>query len=83
MGKIKSMVMEAEELAQENFDMGRNEFCALAADTYKGKVSFNMQMRAAVEHYDLIQSELRAHYDRLDNEYADNRAIKEMQRYGF
>ena len=83
MGKVKDLIIAAEKLAQDNFDMGRNEFCALAADTFKGKLSFNIQMRAAIEHYDVIQIELNEHYDRLDNEYADNRAMKEMQRYGF
>ena len=82
MGKVKDLIITAEKLATDNFDMGRNEFCALAADTFKGKLSFNIQMRAAVEHYDVIQIEMNAHYNRLDNEYADNRAIKEMQRYG-
>ena len=59
MGKVKSLVMDGEDIACENFNMSRNEFVAHAWTICKGN---NLVHRAAIEHYDVIQREL--------NEYA-------------
>ena len=55
MGKVKSLVMDGEDIACENFNMPRNEFVAHAWTICKGN---NLVHRAAIEHYDVIQKEL-------------------------
>jgi hypothetical protein len=55
MGKVKAMLMDAEDFACENFNVPRNEFVAKAWVFAKKN---NQLHRAAIEHYDVIQQEL-------------------------
>lgn len=55
MGAVKSLIMDGEEFAQENYNMGRNEFVAEAWTFAKGN---NIIHRAAIEHYDVIKEEM-------------------------
>lgn len=81
MGHFKNLLIQAEQLAQDNFNMGRNEFCALAADTFKSHFGFNNMMRASVEHYDRIQIDLNDHYDRMAEEAEYNRQLKQFNEF--
>jgi len=58
MSKIKVAIMDGEEFAQENYNISRNEFCALAFAKFK---PMSIQARAAVESYDEIQNDLKAY----------------------
>lgn len=55
MAKVKAAVIEAQEFAQENYGMGRNEFVAHAWTFAKGN---NLIHRAAIEEYDVIREDL-------------------------
>lgn len=64
MGKVKSAVMDGEEFAQENYNISRNEFCALAFAKFK---PMSIEARAAVESYDMIQGDLKEYEKYLVN----------------
>lgn len=55
MANVKSLMMNGEEIAQENYNMARNEFIAHAWDISKGN---NIVHRAAIEAYDVIKEDL-------------------------
>jgi hypothetical protein len=63
MGKVKAAALEGQEFAQENYNISRNEFCALAFDAFK---PMSLEARAAVEEYDVIQNDLKE-YERYYN----------------
>jgi hypothetical protein len=61
MGKVKAMLMDAEDFASENYNIPRNEFVAKAWVFAKRN---NTLHRHAIEHYDVIQRDLND-YDKI------------------
>lgn len=64
MSKMGRAVLEGQEFAQENYNISRNEFCALAFDAFK---PMSIQAQAAVEEYDVIQNDLKVYYEEYYN----------------
>jgi hypothetical protein len=64
MGKVKAAAIEGQEFAQENYNISRNDFCALAFKVFK---PMSIQARAAVEEYDVIQNDLKVYYEEYYN----------------
>ena len=60
MGKLKSIVIEAQEFACDHYNIPRNQFIALAWDFAKGNSFIH---RAAIECYDEIQNEMYAWHE--------------------
>jgi hypothetical protein len=59
MGKVKAMLMDAEDFACENFNIPRNEF---VSKSWIFAQKNNQLHRAAIEHYDVIQKELEIYH---------------------
>ena len=62
MGKMKVAILEGEEFAQENYNLSRNEFCALAFTKFR---PMSPAARTAVEAYDTIQRDLEEYNEYL------------------
>jgi hypothetical protein len=55
MGKLKSVIMEAQEFACDHYNIPRNQFIVLARDFAKGN---SLIHQAAIEYYDEIQRDM-------------------------
>jgi len=62
MSRIEVEVLEGEEFACENYNISRNEFCALAFAKFR---PMSPAARAAVEAYDTIQQDLEEYHEYL------------------
>ena len=65
MGKVKSLVMDGEEFAQENYNVSRDEFIKLTNKAFR---PMSIEARAAVAEYDIIQNDLHTYYAEYNND---------------
>ena len=68
MGKIKALKMEAEEFAQDHFNMDRVDFYKHAS---AWQWEYDIQLKIAVEHWEEIQTEI-ALFDDMMEDYYNN-----------
>ena len=62
MSRIEVEVLAGEEFACENYNISRNEFCALAFNKFR---PMSPGAKAAVEAYDTIQKDLEEYHEYL------------------
>ena len=62
MSRLEVEVLSGQEFACENYNVARNEFCALAFAKFK---AMSPAARAAVEAYDVIQKDLEEYNEYL------------------
>jgi len=61
MSKLKNLLIEAEEIAAENYNVSRDEFCMILNDYDLPAFLYPHALKA----YDCIQNEMDEYYDRM------------------